>query len=285
VNKCVTLRGEDRNTTIIDTEAVTIQISCNSTITGFSIKNGTYGIEYVNPIAPYIANNIFTEIGGTCIMVWDSSASPVISDNEFTNNYHNCIDIPSSAVISNNTFNNNGDGIFNDGGGIDVSIFISGSSSSAITSNIIRNNAAYGIVTSASSPMITNNIISGNERDIWDWGGSSFTIFNNTIADNEYGVYLSSSTDSIIYFNNFVGNARNAYSSDSSDFWNSLSEITYIYNDNSYTNYLGNYWDDYNGTDADNEGIGDTPYRINYSDINDEYPLMERFENYFQFQL
>lgn len=67
--------------------------------------------------------------------------------------------------------------------------------------------------------------------------------------------------------------------------WSSLSIMTYIYNETTHTNYLGNYWDDYTGTDADNDGIGDTPYRIYYSDINDEYPLMERFEYYFQFQL
>ena len=46
-----------------------------------------------------------------------------------------------------------------------------------------------------------------------------------------------------------------------------------------FTNYMGNYWDDYKGYDANRDGIGETPYSID-SD-KDYYPLIERFENYF----
>ena len=44
---------------------------------------------------------------------------------------------------------------------------------------------------------------------------------------------------------------------------------------------MGNYWNDYTGTDANNDGIGDTPYVINPLD-KDNYPLMEPWENYFK---
>ncbi len=37
---------------------------------------------------------------------------------------------------------------------------------------------------------------------------------------------------------------------------------------------MGNYWNDYNGTDNDDNGIGDTPYIID-EDNQDIYPLME----------
>jgi hypothetical protein len=36
----------------------------------------------------------------------------------------------------------------------------------------------------------------------------------------------------------------------------------------------GNYWSDHNGTDADHNGIGDTPYVIDAKNV-DNYPLMK----------
>jgi hypothetical protein len=38
--------------------------------------------------------------------------------------------------------------------------------------------------------------------------------------------------------------------------------INYTYNGSNYLNYLGNYYTNYNGTDGDGDGIGDTPYFI-----------------------
>ena len=62
--------------------------------------------------------------------------------------------------------------------------------------------------------------------------------------------------------------------------WNSTELLTYTYMDIEYTNCLGNYWDDYTGSDSDNDGIGDTPYMTDIDTDRDNYPLMSRFENY-----
>jgi len=86
------------------------------------------------------------------------------------------------------------------------------------------------------------------------------------------------SEGNIFYLNDFTQNTQYGFFSDSVSTWHSLDEITYSYNGNTYTNRLGNYWDDYTGTDGDGDGIGSPPYDID-SD-QDEYPLMMPFENY-----
>ena len=77
----------------------------------------------------------------------------------------------------------------------------------------------------------------------------------------------------------------NVYSYNSTNIWNSTSKITYTYNGNTYTNYLGNYWDDYKekypeAEEIDECGIWDTPYSID-SDA-DNHPLVKPWENYFE---
>ena len=108
---------------------------------------------------------------------------------------------------------------------------------------------------------------------------SNNTVTNNNASDSWGGIYLSFSSSNKIYLNNFINNTNSAYSYSSTNIWNSAEEITYVYNGTAHTNYTGNYWDDYNGTDDNKDGIGDTPYSID-SD-NDTYPLMLPFEDYF----
>ena len=94
-----------------------------------------------------------------------------------------------------------------------------------------------------------------------------------------YGIFLYDSKNNIIYMNNFIDNTENAFSSYYTNFWNSTEKITYTYRGSKFTNYMGNYWDDYTGYDANGDGIGDVPYSINTD--KDKYPLIEPFENYF----
>jgi hypothetical protein len=44
--------------------------------------------------------------------------------------------------------------------------------------------------------------------------------------------------------------------------------------DGSGNSFTANYWSDYNGTDADGDGVGDTPYVV-YESVNDLYPLIK----------
>ena len=108
---------------------------------------------------------------------------------------------------------------------------------------------------------------------------------SNIVTKNtRYGIYPKSSSDNIIYLNSLINNTENIGCYESTNIWNSPSKITYVYNGNTYTNYLGNYWDDYkekypDAEEIDSTGIWDAAYSID-SD-KDNYPLTEPWEEYF----
>ncbi len=151
----------------------------------------------------------------------------------------------------------------------------------AADSNIIQNNTFNHLSLYSSS----NNTIFGNTaRGPWHSGismssGSDNVFYGNTIADyssvsastgrpSGKGVSIGSmATNNLFYHNNFVNNYINLIYN-----WNpQMNNINYWDNGT-----VGNYWSDYNGTDADSDGIGDTPHIIYYENV-DRYPLMIPF--------
>ena len=139
--------------------------------------------------------------------------------------------------------------------GVDVAF----SSNVTIKNNNCSNNNYYGIRLYSSS----NNIVSGN----------------NCSNNNWNGIRLYESCNNIVYLNNFINNADNIDSRSSTNIWNSTSKINYTYRGKTFANYLGNYRDDYAGSDSDNDGIGESPSGIDSDE--DNYPLVMPIENYF----
>ena len=111
---------------------------------------------------------------------------------------------------------------------------------------------------------ILNNNCSNNGDGISLWHSNKSSMLNNNCSNNEKeGIHISGSFDNTIYLNNFINNTKNAYSViffESRNIWNSTEKITYTYNGSTYTNHMGNYWDDYNGSDDNRDGLGDTAY-------------------------
>jgi parallel beta-helix repeat protein len=140
-----------------------------------------------------------------------------------------------------------------------------------------------GIKVTSNNNTITGNNVSNNGVGIGlYYSSNNNTITGNNVSNNGGGIGLYYSSNNKIYFNNFRNNVVILYSIyDSTNIWNSPSEMTYTYDGTIYESYLGNYWDDYEGTDAEGDGIGDTHYSIDSEkDESDDYPLMKPIENY-----
>jgi len=117
--------------------------------------------------------------------------------------------------------------------------------------NIVKNNAEYGIKIYGSNINSRNNVI-----------------INNTIEKNgEIGLSIAGDADwNLVYNNKFSLNNINAEDSANNNRWDNGS--------------LGNYWDDYGGSDLDDDGIGDIPYDVPpVGGSVDNYPIWDDGES------
>ena len=234
-----------------------------------------------------------------------SSDNNIITNNYFLNHTSNAIDFSVSNLntVSENTIKNTVIGLSIHPGSftsIDKNYFsgnkkaidiMSGSIFNMISNNQIIDNAGgiYLIGEELFNTIKRNKIIGSNYHGIELTGETHCTISDNIVKENQYGIVLKASNNKVfrnelnnntwqgfyirgsnntIYHNNFISNNPNA----KIDSNNIL--------DNGYPSG-GNYWDDYNGTDTDGDGIGDIPYIV--KDVSgevsgqDNYPLMKPF--------
>ncbi|MDI9570133.1 MAG: NosD domain-containing protein [Pseudomonadota bacterium] len=88
-------------------------------------------------------------------------------------------------------------------------------------------------------------------------------IHENIIAENDIGVSIGkTNTDNVIFNNVFKNNTINAYDGGERNIWCKDPPIHINRNIVGGALLGGNFWSDYAGTDADNNGLGDTPYDI-----------------------
>lgn len=238
----IKLLGDNAKTTIISSKTTndTIYIDAeNITIKGFTIKkDSNENIQYGNSgIDIKASNTTITD----CIL--EGNKYGIHLDHT-----HNC-------TINSSEFNNNQYGIYT------YFAFYNN-----ISNNILSSNQIYGIYLSSRSNenIISDNIISGSSYACRIKSSYYNIVTNNLFLNNQEGVYLCcSSKDNQIYLNRFHESAL----------WHAKDDIpkqNYWYNE---TEGKGNYWDDYQGEDNDNDGIGDTPYEFEVN-ATDPYPLI-----------
>jgi len=238
VSKSVSLVGESKVTTILDgnnTGHTIIITSNNVTVSEFTVQNGG---------SPPNAS----------VILEHSNYSRII-DNIFTR-----------------------DGLYGgDGLRLNSSFF------NTISGNTITNNNYYGVsLFSSSNNTLSENNITTNQDGIEVWSSSNNSIFGNNITNNECGIFLEYSSNNNIHENNIANNNQSVSLQSSShniiyrnEFVDNTEKVSSIESTNTWDNgYEGNYWGDYNGTDTNGDGIGDT--YLPWQGV-DYYPLMSPY--------
>ncbi len=133
------------------------------------------------------------------------------------------------------------------------------SDGNTFSGNTVNNNS-YGILFYSYDD---DNTISGNNASnnfIELLCSDENTILGNVISNNSKVRLDSSSNNNKIFLNHFVNNEIGAEDNGINNTWDN--------------GIIGNYWDDYDGVDANDDGIGDTPYIISgTAGSHDNFPI------------
>jgi hypothetical protein len=140
--------------------------------------------------------------------------------------------------------------------------------------NLNVKNFSIGMYIWTKNNTIIGNGVSDNIVGIL-LSGSNESVTRNFIADNQRGLFFGFNnkgdiipSDIVINHNDFENNIVQLNGCECKDY--NTSESPHSWDDGRQ----GNFWSDYNGTDTNGDGIGDTRYVIDVLN-QDRYPLMQ----------
>ena len=167
-----------------------------------------------------------------------------------------------NTIIGNTLYNNSEYGLYLTGNSINNyvkdnyiknnqrhGLFLSSTTFNEFYNNRIEHSAYFGInLYQAHDNYFSGNIISDNNNDgIRFYNGDRNNFTENVIRNNLHGIEMEFSTiDNLVYKNYFFSNDLHAKVDEAGNYFNSSR--------------IGNYWDNYTGSDLNFDGIGETDY-------------------------
>jgi len=253
--------------------------------------NYNYGIYLKNVMNGTVDNNT-AENNYYGIYLFEYSDNNTLTNNTSKNNSYHGIHLQNSSncTLNNNTCENNSYRTY-----LYYGIYLDYSNNNTLTNNTSKNNGGAGIqLVSSSKNILTSNTCLNNG---WDETYSSGITLNNSTNNNlsnnfienngAYGIFLCNVSINNVIRNNFIENngfVGIGLNSDNNRIYHNNFMNNSTQAEDMGTNYWddgypsgGNYWSDYTGSDANGDGIGDTPYHISRGSNQDRYPLMSPF--------
>ncbi len=153
-----------------------------------------------------------------------------------------------------------------------IGVDLSGGSSGLTMTNLNIRNFSIGTYIWTTGNSFFNNSVSECVVGVL-LSGSNNDIARNLMAKNEVGLFFGTNEPGTVPLNlsvshnSFVENVRQLGGCLCQE--SNISEPIHSWDDGKE----GNYWSDYNGTDANGDGIGDSPYVFDVQN-QDRFPLM-----------
>jgi len=218
----LTIRGENKETTIIDAETTGSAISLEAsgiTVTGFTLQNGGFssGVKTYTYNSHNISNNIIENfVDG---IYFSDSDSNIISGNTFFNNSMHAVNLRVSqgSQINDNSISESAFGLYlyyvdgcmiirNNIANTSYGMFVNYSSQDTIKGNTCQL-SSVGIQTQMSDHLtISNNTISGGMYSLQLQTTHDSQISNNSLTQASYGLYLVHSNGNTIFGSPSPGN-------------------------------------------------------------------------------